>query len=358
MADTPKPKPRRIPQLASAILLGSMTALFAGISLFGGKYDRAAETTIWQQLLHIHDRIWLLVGSDQLGSVYVTDERLLAQSQMPQPETLNAAAEAVNSYAAAQSATVFLLAAPTSAGIYSDTLPDSAPNANEHQFLRRFSDLLDDSIVWLEAESWLEAERGQYIYYRTDPCWTGYGAYCVYRSAIRRLGFNANGYDKFAVRHCSGYYYGRLAEQAHYYDTMPDLVDIYTSHGGPQTVSVTALRADGAAELPSYYLEDRAKEHPAEVFAAATEPVLRIETENRNSKDLLLLCDEFGCSMIPFLAQHYRTITAVNMNLTDHSALQTQAAGTYSQILILCGANTVSAPEHLIALLTAPEAES
>lgn len=357
MADGQRPEPRKLTQLASAILLCSTTALFAGISLFGGKYDRAAESTVWQQLLHIHDRIQLAFGSDQLGKVYVTDERLLAQNENDAPETLSAAAEAVNAYADAQSAAVFVLAAPTSAGIYSDTLPESAPNANEHMMLRRFSEMLHEQIIWLEAESWLAAEREQYIYYRTDPCWTGYGAFCVYRSAIRRLGFHAAGYDKFSVRHCDADYYGRLARAAHYYDTMPDVVDIYTNRTAAQSFRVTALRENGAEALPSFFLEQRGAEHPEEVYASVTEPVLRIETDNQNSKDLLLLSDTFGGSMIPFLMQHYRTITAVNMNLADHSVLSARASGEYSQILILCGADTLANPEKLIALLTAPADE-
>jgi hypothetical protein len=357
MAPEPGHKPQRLAQLASEILLCSTTALFAGISLFSGKADSAAETTVWQQLLRVHDRIALAVGSDQLGSVYVTDERLIAKIEIPPQETLRAAADAVNRYAESQTAPVFLLAAPTSAGIYSETLPDSAPNANERMSLRHFSEMLDEPIVWLEAGNWLDAEREQYIYYRTDPCWTGYGAFCVYRAAIRRLGFNAVGYDKFAVVHCPADYYGRLAAQAHYYDTMPDLVDIYRNLSTPQNYRITALRESGNEELSSFFREDLAAERPEAVFASANEPVLRIETENQNSKDLLLLADEFGGSMIPFLMQHYRTITAVNMNLTDHSALQKEAAGEYSQILILCGANTVTAPEHLISLLTAPEVQ-
>ena len=94
------------------------------------------------------------------------------------------------------------------------------------------------------------------------------------------------------------------------------------------------------------------------VFFAAAEPLLRIETPHQNSKDLLLLTDRFGAAMIPFLLQHYHIVDAVNMELAAGTDWKSLTNGTYSQILILCGADTVTAPDGLAAMLTdAPPAD-
>ena len=125
---------------------------------------------------------------------------------------------------------------------------------------------------------------------------------------------------------------------------------------------MTVLRPDGCTVLTGYFLTDlpEAKEHPEKVFALETERVLRIETENQSSRDLLLLTDRCGSSMIPFLMQHYRMITAVNLpacaeNETDWRAL---TDGNYAQVLILCGTETITAEDGLQAMLAVPEHET
>ena len=351
-------EPRRklhIPErISSAVILCSVTAVFAVLSLFA-RTD-AADQSLWRGLLHAHDRVWLALGSDELGNVYITKERLLRHIQPPEESVLQKSANAVNRFADNAGAPLYLLAVPTSAGIYSDDLADAAPIANEHQILRRFGEMLSDQVSRIEAYSWLSAEREQYIYYRTDSCWTGYGAYCSYRSAIRRLGFPSIGYDQFSVMHCRSDYYGRLAQDVHYYEVQPDLVDMYTLRDQPQNETVTALRAEGAVPLPSYYLTEYADTEPEKIFAAAHEPVLRIETDNQSSKDLLLLSDAFGYSMIPFLTRHYRSVTAVNLPLAKEQGADPVPAGSYSQILLLCGADTLMSPDGLAALL--PQSEN
>ena len=96
---------------------------------------------------------------------------------------------------------------------------------------------------------------------------------------------------------------------------------------------------------------------PARVFFSAAEPFLRIETTHQNSKDLLLLTDRFGAAMIPFLLQHYHIIDSVNLELAGDTDWRSMTHGTYSQILILCGADTVTAPDGLVSMLAVPGAE-
>ena len=344
---------------ASAVILFASTAFFAVGSLIAGAGADASDSPFWKPFLRAHDRITLAIGGDTIGDVYVTGERMLRRSPQPSAEAVTAAADAVNRFAADTDVPVYLLAAPTSAGIYGDTLASAAPIANEHTVLRDLSAQLSDRVVWIEAESWLAGEKEQYIYYRTDPCWTGYGAFCAYRSAIRRLGFSAIGYDKYSVQHFCDNYCGSLVQESHYSEIKPDLIDLYTCPGEPQDVTVTVRRSEGREQFDSYFRTDAddVRDDPAKVFFSAAEPFLRIETTHQNSKDLLLLTDRFGAAMIPFLLQHYHIVDAVNLELETDTDWRSLAHGTYSQILILCGADTVTAPDGLVSMLAEPSAE-
>ena len=360
MAEQARRKKHDLSGTLSAWILGTATAVFAVCALISGNSAEAAEHPVWQPLLRVHDRMSLMLGNDRLGSVYVTEERLLPYLTEPKQETILAAAEAVNLYAASADTSVYILAVPTSAGIYGDMLSDAASLTNEHQILRTFSDALQDSVLWIEAASWLSGARENYIYYRTDTRWTGYGAFCVYLSAIHKLGFNACGFDHFNVTHFSSSYYGDLARRSHFYDLMPDTVDLYESVGEAPPQRVTALRQEGNTALTGYFLTDlpEARENPEKVFALDTEPVLRIETDNQSSKDLLLLTDRCGYSMIPFLMQHYRMITAVNLPACGDTDWRTLTAGNYSQVLILCGTETITAEDGLQILLAPQTADT
>ena len=336
---------RRLYALHAAVILAGVTGCLAVGSLLGG-----AESPVWKPLLHAHDTAALTFGTDILGDVYITDTRMLRYQPVFDERTVRASAAAINSYADTLSVPVYLLAAPTSAGIYGDLLPESAPLVNEHNLLRTLASELNDKVVWIEAESWLSAEREQEIYYRTDSCWTGYGAFCTYRTAIRKLGFNALGYDHFVITHYSADFYGRLAQQSRYFEMQPDLIDLYHYDAEQPLKQVQALRADGNVPLSDYLLPSRAEESgdPADIFAILSEEVLYMETQNQNSRELLLLTDSFGASMIPFLLQHYHTVTAVNLELayanrTDWQALVGSGGDVpYTQVLILCGADTLS----------------
>ena len=360
MAELKSREKMRISETLSAWILGTATAVFALCALVSGNGAETEEHPVWQPLLRVHDKISLMLGNDRIGSVYVTEERLLPHLKEPESDTVSNAAKAVNLYAASQRASIYMLAVPTSAGIYGDMLPDSVPLTNEHQILRTFSESLQEPVLWIEAASWLSGARENYIYYRTDSHWTSYGAFCVYRSAIRKLGFNAYGYDHFTVTHFDCNYHGNLACRNHFYDLLPDTIDLYDSAEKTQPAQVTALRTEGDIALSGYYLIDlpEAKEKPEKVFALETEPVLRIATENQSSKDLLLLTDRCGYSMIPFLMQHYRMITAVNLPACNEIDWRTLTAGSYSQILILCGTETIAAEDGLQTMLAQPIADS
>jgi len=338
-----KPTVRSV--LSAVCILGTV-AVFAVASLFG-----ESARVVWDPLLALHDRTHVMLGSNTVGKVYVTGERLLRRRVGYDEEQLKTAAERISDYAGSTDVPVWFLGIPTSAGIYADTLSDSAPHINERTLLHTFSEELDSRVNWLEAASWLRGMKEQYIYYRTDPRWTSYGAFYIYQSVIRKLGFQAVGYDRFIISHFCTDYYGSLSQETRYFDVTPDLVDIYTAVNEPKAVSITAHRADGTSvPLQSYYRKETAAEsgNAYDVFGLEHFAVMQMEMNNKSSKDLLLLTDSFGSTMLPFLWQHYRTITAVNLALARETDWQKLTAGTlYSHCIILCSTDTLLDPHGL-----------
>ena len=162
------------------------------------------------------------------------------------------------------------------------------------------------------------------------------------------------------MQHFCDDYLGSLVRESHYSEAVPDMIDLYSVAGEPEDVTVTVRRSDGREQFDSYFRTDAddLQDDPTRVFFAAAEPFLRIETAHQNSKDLLLLTDRFGAAMIPFLLQHYHIIDSVNLELAGDTDWRSMTHGTYSQILILCGADTVTAPDGLAAMLSTAPAQT
>ncbi len=134
------------------------------------------------------------VGEPLINGVYVTPERLIA-SDASYRHCLPDNAAAVNSFSEKYGGAVYFAAIPTSSGIYGDLLPPYPAAVTEKQMLDGFYGTLLGDIRKIDAYNILKMLSENYIYYRSDRKWTSYGAYCVYRTVIQKLGFMPVSYD-------------------------------------------------------------------------------------------------------------------------------------------------------------------
>ncbi len=348
-----KPDTRsRAAKLLPAVILICVTLFFALGSLTSGDRSTAARAAVWKPLLKLHDSFRLGFGADCIGDVYLADGRLLRRAATPNEDTVTEAARIVNDFAGGTDTPVYCAAVPTSAGIYADLLDENAPVADEAAVLRAFFNQLDSSIVRIELLPQLNGMRedsSYELYYRTDPRWTSFGAFCGYQTVIRKLGYSALGYDKFTVTHFDNAYFGSLAQEIQYFSVQPDLIDLYSGSSAPAVVSGTIRYGDGTAAPCESCYDTNAEGY--DVFTASAVPVLHLETDLQNGRQLLLICDSFGAPMLPFLMQHYHSITAVSLEHAADMNWQSDTEGEeYTQILILCSAETLADTDLLRAL--------
>lgn len=70
-----------------------------------------------------------------------------------------------------------------------------------------------------------------------------------------------------------------------------------------------------------------------------------IQTNLDNQKKLLLLKDSYADCMVPFLAQHYSEICILDVMEMEHSLSELAEVSDYTQVLILCDADTFAEQE-------------
>ncbi len=277
-----------------------------------------------------------------VNGIYV-DSAMLLDTEKISGSSLPEYANAVNRYASSYDGTIYITVVPTSSGVYSDVLPLYLQNEPENQKINAFYDMLDPDIRRIDAYNILKMMKDNYIYYRNDTKWTSYGAYCVYRTVIQKLGFIPTTYDKYTIEHVTDSFLGNLYSRTLYTRAKPDIVDIYEYPDGADVISCTAYDNDGnPAEISLYDRERLSSGYMYDMYLGSTVPVVKIETSVNNERKLLVVKDSFADCFVPFLIQHYSSITILspqdmNGDISDHVNVS-----DYEQTLFLFGIDSIA----------------
>lgn len=277
-----------------------------------------------------------------VNGVYISQERLLS-AEIPSQDSFEENATLINNFSEKYDGAVYVAAIPTSAGVYGDILPSYLQQVTEKQQIENFYEYLDADIRKIDAYSILKTLSDNYIYYRSDSKWTSYGAYCVYRTVIQKLGFLPVSYDKYTVHHITDDYKGDLYNRSQYMESSSDLLDVYEYSGGAEITGCMAYDNAGREyEWELYDVEAAESEDKYRLYLGEKMPFVKITANVNNEKRLLVIGDDFAACFIPLLTQHYSEIVFVSpecmeLRLKDHIDIR-----DYEQTLFLFGIDSLS----------------
>lgn len=299
--------------------------------------DNFAGRDIW---LAANARINYGICEGIVNGVFISDSRLLSAD--PPSANTNKAVTWINDLVSGYDGAAYFAAIPTSAGIYGDLLPSYLQTSAEKQQIDNLYSQLDTDIKKIDAYSILKMLSDNYIYYRSDEKWTSYGAYCVYRTVIQKLGFLPVSYDKYTIRHVTDDYKGDLYRRAKYMKSKPDLLDIYEYPEGAAVTECIGYNKDGKPRQRSLYDTAAASKNGYDLYMGRKDPVVKISTSVNNDRQLLVIGDDYAACFIPFLTQHYSSITVVFPQYTERTVKELVDTGNYEQMLFLFGINDLN----------------
>lgn len=277
------------------------------------------------------------LGEGIVNGVYIADDMLLA---MPDNEvkSYKNCSESLNAYEENYDGTVYFVAIPTSAGVYNDKLPEYLSGSNEKQQIDSLYEKLDDDIRKIDAYNILKMLNDNYIYYRNDSKWTSYGAYCVYRTVIQKLGFHPSAYDKYTIEHVTADFRGNLYNRSQYTEIKADMLDIYTYTGGAEIIECRGYDNDGTAyEKQIYDKSFIGTSDMHRLYLGNDMPLVKIRTSVNNERKLLVITDSYGDCFIPFLLQHYSEIAVISPESLENGMSSIIDTNDYEQTLVLFG---------------------
>lgn len=295
-----------------------------------------------EKLRALGAEITVKTGEPVINGVYMTDDHLLSVDTHS-PDNMDEAAEKINKFAESYGGAVYFAVIPTSTGIYGDALPSYFIEYTEKQQADRLYEGLSADIRKIDAYTILKMMSDNYIYYRSDSKWTSYGAYCVYRTVIQKLGFIPVSYDKYTIFHVSDSYRGDLYGRTNYMESKPDILDIYEYDDGTEITSCIGIDSDNVERNISLYDVDAVDtENPYELYLGADIPLIKINTTVNNDRKLLVIGDEFADCFIPFLTQHYSEIAFVSVKFTENGLEKYIDPDDYEQTLFIVGIDTIN----------------
>ncbi len=278
-------------------------------------------------------------GEPIVNGVYIDDERLFSLD-LASYEDMDSAAEFVNEFTEKYDGAVYFAAIPTSTGVYGDVLPSYLLPITEKQQADRLYEELSPDIRKIDAYTILKMlSDNNYIYCRSDTRWTSYGAYCVYRTVIQKLGFIPVSYDKYTIFHVTDSYCGNLYSRTSYMESKPDILDIYEYDDGTVIEECTGIDKDGVKRRITPYDESNIG---YELYLGEPMPFVKIRTSVNNDKKLLVIGDTSSDSFIPFLTKHYSEIAFVSVQCTGRDIEKYIDPDNYEQTLFLLGLDSIA----------------
>lgn len=282
------------------------------------------------------------ISGNIVNGVYIADDRLIA-ADFSERESTEESAALINSFAESYSGAVYFAAVPTSAGVYGDALPSHLSRLTEKQQTDRLYEQLSGDIRRVDAYNLMKMLSDDRIYLRSDSKWTMYGAYCLYRTVIQKLGSQPVSFDKYTIRHVTNEYRGDLYRRTLYMKCEPDILDIYEYADGAQVTECVSVGNDGTERECSLYDTDAlGSDDMYRLYLGAREPLVRIRTDLSNGRRLLLIGSECSAGFVPFLTQHYSEIAVYMPEYADRPLTDFVDPNDYEQTLFLFGIDAVN----------------
>lgn len=311
-----------------------------GRSLSSYAADRFAFSESW---CGIGSRIDSAISGNIVDGVYIADDRLIA-ADISERESTDKSAAAINSFADTYSGALYFAAVPTSADVYGDVLPSYLSSVTEKQQIDTLYEQLSGNIRHVDAYNLMRMLSDERIYMRSDDKWTMYGAYCLYRTVIQKLGFQPVSFDKYTIRHVTDKYCGNLYKRTLYMKCEPDILDIYDYADGAKVTVCISISNDGSESECSIYNTDALEtEDMYRLYLGERKPLVKISTDVNNDRRLLLIGSECAAGFVPFLTQHYSEIVVYFPEYADRSLDTFISPNDYEQTLFLFGIDAVRA---------------
>ncbi len=242
--------------------------------------------------IHLFQRVWH-------NDVFIVDGDLYDQFDEIDYDTIDTHIENINRFIATLDNNVYLTLVPSKAhGV-------KLPNIDQEMLAKYISVNVDAEYLDLFNYEWEDA------FLISDPHWKQETAIDIYHNYLQEHLIKEQIMYDYVMNSLEEEYYGTLYSSlgtGNYYDKLP-----YYTNEVISNLEVCILSNNTCHQGP--YLDVAEGESLYDIYLGGNEPIVVINNDAVEDRELVIFADSFGNSIAPIIAQDYSKVTIIDLRL-------------------------------------------
>lgn len=283
-----------------------------------------------------------LLGKKESNGVFLGEDGYLIENfSKPNEEAVNENLKAINNFSVRyKDVKQYMLISPTAVSILKDKLPMDAPVIDQESYLQSYKDKLPSSVTFVDSYKTMYDHRDEYIYYKTDHHWTSLGAFYSYKELAQYMGLDETPDNYYKQQLVSNDFFGVLSSKSGYDVKEGDKVSVYLPVNEESQNVVVNYVEEQEKTATLYSSKALEQKDNYEVFLKGNHPLVKIQTDTKNDKTLLIFKDSYANSFIPFLVKDFSKIIVVDPRYYYEDIDKLMQQESVDEVLYLYNANT------------------
>lgn len=312
-------------------------------SIFDGSFEADFETWLSDHvpgrdaLVGLHAYYELLSGRNGLNGVVLgKDGQLFATPEKMDVDALNSKCSRICALAETTGLPTSVMLIPTSGSMHEDDLPRLHAEYHDAEVASTVRASLGDNIDFIWPEDHFRQLSDEKLYYSTDHHLTSRGSYEACSMFVQSLGLTPIERSSFDVQTVSDFY-GSMYAKSGLWNIEPDNVEIWRSR---TLGSVTVSFDDRESSDSMFFTEHLTEMDKYPVFLDGNHALVTIDTGRTEGENLLIVRDSFGHCFAPFAADHFKSITLVDLRYFRRPVSELASELGIDRVLVLYGVDT------------------
>lgn len=310
---------------------------------FGEKFEKyLSDHTAFRKLyVGINSYYDYLCGNNGKNGYYLSENSYII-TDPTKTDKLENNIEILNEFYDTTKTNTYIVIAPSTGYICDDLLPKNHLPYKDDMIFQKIQENLNPEITFVDIREIFKNtyQNSVQLYYRTDHHWTSEGAYTAYTALSEKL--NINPYDKkdFEISSISNFY-GTTYSSSGFWLIQPDTLEVWDL----KTINDVYIK-DGSNEITGkscFFRDNLSTDDQYTVFLDGNHPYTRIKTDKAEiDEKILIIKDSFAHSLTPFLSNHYKDITMIDMRYYKDEVSALVQEENFNKIIYIYSADNFS----------------
>ncbi|MFS0781783.1 DHHW family protein [Bacillus sp. 1P06AnD] len=240
-----------------------------------------------------------------------------------------------------------LLLVPTAAETLKELLPFMAPSSSQMETIQKVERAVENvDIKVIHPLAVLEKGDMENYYFKTDHHWTMHAAYKAYAQLGKRMGYKPLPKEAFSVRTVTTDFSGTLESKSNFLGIDKDRIDVYFPLFSMKYSMILNNEMFDSIYDESYL---KGKDQYA-YFLKGNHPFVKLTSEAKTGKKLLVIKDSYAHVLVPFLMNHFSEIDMVDLRYNHSNIGSLLIKENYDQLLYVYNVATFSTDRDFIWL--------